>query len=703
MSKNNKKSSASSEQLSLNDDTDVELKLKEQKNAPTSFWNLAVNAPLLDPLTYSYSLPVSEEMIGKRVSVPLGRGGRQSTAVVLSQNLNPSTEYKTKDISEIDQEAKAIPQSYLNWIQWLANYYHFPIGQIADLCFPPLGKKANKSKKKSPIPEAEQSFAPVLTEEQTKCIESICSKPSFGVHLLYGVTGSGKTEVYFQTIQRVIAQGKQVVVLVPEISLTPQLLHRFSARFGDCISVIHSQLTEREKTSQWWEMLNEEKKILVGARSALFCPLKNLGLIVVDEEHESSYKQDEKLKYHARDSAIVLAKELNIPIILGSATPSLETWKNAKEGKYQLHTMSKRVADRAMPDIHIIDLREKNSSAQHDLSTAFWMSPLLKEKLEDRLQKGQQSALFLNRRGMAQTISCPACGHVKECPNCAISLSLHARTHLICHYCDYHENFKIKCSECPDGELIALGLGTEKIEEDLRILFPQARLARADRDEVQSREQMEELVFSVERGDVDILIGTQMIAKGLDFPNLSLVSLVLADIGFNLPDFRASERSFQLITQVSGRAGRHQIPGEVLVQTYNPDHPSLIHALNKDYAAFAEKELEFRKELNYPPYGKLACFRVQALDVNKARACANNIAHRAQYLIEQNQSLSQLQVLGPVEAPIFKLRGKYRFHILIKSPEAKILGQLCRHLLTDKSLVISTCKLSLDIDPLQML
>ncbi|RYZ79384.1 MAG: primosomal protein N', partial [Proteobacteria bacterium] len=375
-------------------------------------------------------------------------------------------------------------------------------------------------------------------------------------------------------------------------------------------------LTPREKTNQWWAMVEGKKQILIGARSALFCPLPKLGMIVIDEEHETSFKQDEKLKYHARDAAVMLAKFSACPVVLGSATPSLESWQNAKSGRYRLHQLKHRVADRAMPTIEVIDLRgereERKIEGTQD-KFPFWCGEVLFKAIGETLEKGQQAALFLNRRGVAQAVICPDCGWVPACPNCAVKLTLHGKSHLLCHYCDYHETLTEYCTECKDGEPKPIGLGTELIERDLTRLFPGARIARMDRDEITTREDLEDAVRSIENREVDILVGTQMIAKGLDFPGLTLVGLVMADVAFNLPDFRASERAFQLLTQVAGRSGRHldEGAGRVIIQTYNPEHPSIHYTVNHDYEGFAEYDLGFREPLHYPPFWRLASFRIQ--------------------------------------------------------------------------------------------
>jgi primosomal protein N' (replication factor Y) len=453
---------------------------------------------------------------------------------------------------------------------------------------------------------------------------------------------------------------------------------------------------------------------LIGARSALFCPIPDLGLIIVDEEHEPSFKQDEKLKYNGRDAAVMMGKIIDCPVILGSATPSLETWKNTLDGRYVLHTLKNRVANRSMPTMEVIDLREqKADDDQQRLIIAkyshlpFWLSPALYEKMNETLAEGYQAALFLNRRGVAQMVVCPSCGHTRECPNCDISLTLHAGSHLICHYCDYHENFKVRCPDCREGELEAIGLGTELLEKDLSRLFPDKNIARADRDEIHTRADLEELISNMETGSIDILVGTQMIAKGLDFPKLKLVGLVLADVGFNLPDFRATERSFQLILQMSGRSGRHvkegESPGYVIIQTFNAEHDSITFARNNDYEGFAKHELENRAALNYPPCGRLVSFRIQGTHLGKVEETAGLLARRAHSLKAQFPQYASVEVLGPAEAALAKLRGQFRYHLLIKSSQNAVVNPFSRQVLGDQSWVPTGVKILVDIDPMSLL
>ncbi|MBC7371611.1 MAG: primosomal protein N' [Bdellovibrionaceae bacterium] len=679
-------------------------------------WKVAVDAPLPEALTYSETSEFSGLRRGQLVTVPLGRGNRAIKGLLLGPATAGETKFEIKKISGADAEYPLLPEHFIKWLEWLANYYIHPVGKVATLAYPPLAKKEKlrKSKRAPVIPEMAADTPPELTPEQRQTFESINNFKTFSTHLLFGVTGSGKTEVYLHLLEQVLAEGKTGIVLVPEISLTPQLIQRFSRRFGDKIAALHSQLTERERTTQWWDIIEGRKSILVGARSALFCPMRNLGMIIVDEEHEPSYKQDEKLKYNGRDAAVMLAKLADIPIVLGSATPSLETWKNVQEGRYHLHNLKNRVANRALPDMTVVDLREQKSSdeAQAIIKAnyshlPFWLSPLLYEKMVATLGRNDQVALFLNRRGVAQMVLCPACGHTRECPNCDINLTLHAHSHLICHYCDYHESMKEKCPDCKEGHLEAIGLGTELLEKDLTKLFPEHRISRADRDEIQNRSELETLIADMEEGEIDILVGTQMIAKGLDFPKLKLVGLVLADIGFNLPDFRATERSFQLITQMSGRSGRHvqegESPGEVVVQTFNPENESLMYARNHDFEGFANNELVARGQLNYPPIGKLLGFRIQGPRLGVVQDAARLLAKRAQALKSQFSQYNSVEVLGPAEAPIAKLRNQFRFHLLLKGNQASVINAFARQTMGDEEWVPAGIRILIDVDPLSLL
>lgn len=664
---------------------------------------VAVDAYLFENLTYLKNNEFNVKR-GDVVKVPLGT--RTVTGVVVGETEDQG-EYELKPISEINENWPAFSEERMRWLEWIAEYYFYPLGQVTRLCFPPLEKKTSnrKSQRPSILPKKQNKKPHQLNEEQQACYKAISEQEGFATHLIHGVTGSGKTEIYLELFEKVLSEGKRGLFLLPEISLTPQLIQRFVERFGDQIAVLHSQLTDRERTNQWWDIVEGRKKILIGARSAIFCPINDLGLIVVDEEHEASFKQDEMLKYNGRDAAIMLGLHSQCPVVLGSATPSLDSWKNAQEQKYQLHQIKKRVEDRPLPEIQVVDMRLEKEKT--NFNRPGWLSESLYNEMLQTLEKKEQVALLLNRRGMAQTVFCPDCGFSVECPNCDISLTLHANAHMVCHYCDYHQNFKSKCPDCATGELIQLGLGTEKVEDDLKKLFPDKNIARADRDEVSSRLEMEDLIKKMENSEIDILIGTQMIAKGLDFPKLKLVGLLLADISFNLPDFRATEKSFQLITQMSGRSGRHvldnEAPGKVIIQTYNAEHESIVYAQKNDYEGFVQVELSHRQQLNYPPFHKLAALRLQSADLQKVQQVSSQILQRAQMLKEKFSTFSEIEILGPAAAPIAKLRNQYRFHLLLKCAHSKKLNAFIRKLIGNSKWVPKQTKVIVDIDPLNLL
>jgi primosomal protein N' (replication factor Y) len=677
----------------------------------SQLWKVAVEAPLQTSLTYRVPEELRNDVRmrrGQSVMVPLGK--RKVAGILLGPG-EPDGGFKLRDVVSVDEERPCLHEPFLQWLEWLSRYYLHPIGQVVEMAFPPLARATNARQKtrKAPVaPDLGLDERHELTEEQARVINDIKAHPGFHGHLVHGVTGSGKTEIYMRLLEDVVANGQQGIVLVPEISLTPQLIERFTRRLGNAVAVIHSHLTAREKTNQWWAMLEGKKQILIGARSALFCPLPRLGMIVIDEEHESSFKQDEKLKYNARDAAVMLAKFSNCPVVLGSATPSLESWHNAQTGRYKLHQLKARVAERSMPLIEVLDLREIRDVRKQtgESNLPFWISPTLYTAIQETLEKNEQAALFLNRRGVAQAVVCPACGHVPECPNCAVKLTLHGKSYLLCHYCDYHETMTERCGSCPDGEPKPIGLGTEMVENDLAKLFPGARIARMDRDEIATREDLERMIKDVENREVDILVGTQMIAKGLDFPGLTLVGLVMADVAFNLPDFRASERSFQLLTQVSGRAGRHMevgSAGRVIIQTYNPDHPSIQYTCATDFEGFAKFELGFREALGYPPYARLAGIRIQGLDLDKVKSTAKQLKSRALALQGRSALFSTIEILGPAQAPLAKLRNQHRWQLLVKGPDAATLGNFCRSLSENQDWLPPAVKISVDIDAVHLL
>lgn len=665
---------------------------------PADHWQVAVNAPLRDTFTYQAENGAHFEP-GQAVKVPFGPKNRQVSGLIVEPYQSEGElNFEAKSIIGLDEERPTLNKKQMQWLQWLSNYYLYPLGQIQQLVYPPLKKHSNRKRRKGAIiPEVEATQPHPLTDDQKRVLAQI-STQSNQTYLLHGVTGSGKTEIYMEVVQEVLSAGNAALILVPEISLTPQLIKRFAQRFGDQIAVIHSHLTDREKTDQWWQVVDGEKKLLIGARSALFCPIPKLGLIVVDEEHETSFKQDEKLKYNARDAAVVKGKMENCPVILGSATPSLESWQNATEGKYQLLSIKDRVSSRPLPKVEIINPREDK-----DPHLPHWLSRTLFEKLKDNYLAGHQSALFLNRRGVAPNVQCYDCGFSYRCPNCDISLTLHGKHHLVCHYCNYNDRMSSTCPECKVGEPKAYGLGTEAVENDLATWFPDARIFRADRDEIANREALEEMVEKMENHEVDFLIGTQMIAKGLDFKHLTLVGIVHADIAFNIPDFRSSERSFQLCTQVSGRAGRHEVPGEVIIQSYKPDHPSLVASQKNDYQYFVDQELEHRRLFHYPPFGKVTAIRISGLRENEVIDEAQQVVSYLKGLVEHFDNLKGVRILGPTPAPLSRIKNRYRYHVLIKSDQAQVINYVANQAL---DFIKDHCKKSkfvLDVDPYSLL
>lgn len=535
-----------------------------------------------------------------------------------------------------------------------------------------------------------------LTEEQKEVVDrlqEVAETQQFYTFLLHGITSSGKTEVYIRIMKETLKRNRTAILLIPEISLTPQTVERFYAHFGDTISVMHSKLSDRERLYYWEAIRNKKKKIVIGPRSAIFSPLENIGLIIVDEEHENTYKQSEQNPlYNGRDVAVIRGKLNNALVILGSATPSLESYYNTQKGKYQLLEMRKRVQNQILPALTVVDMRKEEDHKEI-------LSQLLKDKIEDRLKKKEQIILFQNRRGYASYIQCIKCGQVFQCKNCNISLTYHSyNNRMVCHYCGYNKLLPRQCPNC-GGYIYTFGLpGTEKIEKNLEFLFPTARIARMDTDTTQKKQSHQLILDKVKNGYVDILLGTQMIIKGLDFPNVTLVGIISADVNLNLPDFRAAERNFQHITQVAGRAGRSEKKGEVIVQTYNPMHYSIQFAQKHDFNAFAKHELALREKLHYPPFTKLA--RLLFLLNNQARL--KDYMNKIRKAIRKYDCADEIIILGPVSAPISRIRGNYRYHIVLKAKDRKAIIRYLEWF--DKSIKIPTyIKKHLDIDPVSLL
>lgn len=511
-----------------------------------------------------------------------------------------------------------------------------------------------------------------LNSDQKEVIKKIISSinnEKYNPYLLYGVTGSGKTQVYIESIKYLLTKNKTAIVLVPEISLTPQLIHRFRTNFGDIIGVIHSRLTEGQKFDVFRRIISGEIKIIIGARSALFAPVKNIGMIVVDEEHDSSYKQAEKSpRYHARDSAIIRGKLNNAVVILGSATPSLESYYNARNGKYKILELPHRAMKTRLPAVEIIDMKQvlKPSSkyVKYESPEKRFLSPKLIYLIDQTLKKKQSIILLQNRRGYSAYLECQECGNVEMCRNCDITLIYHkSRNHLRCHYCGYTIPLPEKCTKCGSSNVLLKGTGTEKVEEEIMNLFPHAKLKRMDADTVRKKDSYRQILKSFHDREFDILVGTQMISKGLDFPNVYLVGVISADIGLLTPDFRSYERTFQLMMQVSGRSGRSSDNGKVIIQTMHPENYIFPFIINHDYEGFYEKEIGFRHNFRYPPFSRISLIEAEGPDAGRIASIASRI-----YLkLKKINNEKTIEIMRPAPAIIYKLKNRYRFHIIIKS------------------------------------
>jgi primosomal protein N' (replication factor Y) len=523
-----------------------------------------------------------------------------------------------------------------------------------------------------------------------------------GVFLLHGVTGSGKTEVYLQAIAHTLQQGRGAIVLVPEISLTPQTVERFKARFCSgpqptLVAVLHSHLSAGERHDEWHKIRQGRARIAIGARSAVFAPVEPLGLIVVDEEHEHSYKQEEAPRYHARDVAVLRGQRAGAVVVLGSATPSLESYYNAQHGKYALLELPHRADEKRMPLVRVLDLRQE---VRGDKGPPI-LSPRLREAILERLERREQVMLFLNRRGYATSLQCPRCGYVAECPNCSVALTYHRLPpRLLCHICGHTSPVPTACPQpsCRDPAIRYAGLGTQRVEETLARLFPHARVKRMDSDTLQRKEEYRRILGDFRTGKIDILLGTQMIAKGLHFPNVTLVGIVYADLSLHQPDFRAGERTFQLLTQVAGRAGRGDVEGEVVVQAFAPYHPAIQYARRHDYAGFYEQEIEFRAQLQYPPLTRAALVTLQGRNEDKVKFAS---AHVRRELDQALQPLRDVILAGPAPAPLLRAETYYRYQLMLRTRQMRSLSRRLAPFLQTLSLP-EDVTVAVDIDPVNL-
>lgn len=665
-----------------------------------TFANAVINRPIEGHFTYSIPDGLKDTVrVGSIVEISFGKKIETGYVIGISHE---SKFLAIKPILRVLAESMVIDHDILQLTKWISEYYYCSWGEALAASVPAVIKKpllGKKHKKRKKIEEIEPEFIDgsdehlVPNPEQKQALETIkksIDERRHAVFLLHGVTGSGKTEVYLQSIGHALDTGLSSIVLVPEISLTPQTVARFRARFGDRIAILHSRLVGSERALEWQRIASGSAQIVVGARSAIFAPVKNLGLVVVDEEHETSYKQEDVPRYHAREAAIKRAELSNASVILGSATPSLESFHAAKNGVFQLIELPERIDSRMLPEVEIVDMKEEFTKAKK--FPVF--SQQLKEWIEKDVNEKKQAILFLNRRGFSTFVSCRKCGYVVKCRRCSVSLTYHSHTKkLTCHHCNFTMDPPDICPQCNSSYVKYWGIGTEKVESECYRLFPDAVIARMDTDITKKRGTHIRILSKFKDHKIDILIGTQMIAKGLDFPKVTLVGVISADTALNLADFRSAERTFNLLTQVAGRAGRSDLGGRVIIQTYTPQHYAIQAAKNHDYNTFYTKEITFRKELNLPPFCHLVNITLRSRKEDKVLKAAEELKS----MIEKEDTDKKVEILGPAPSPISKMKGMFRWNIYLRSEKSEDILPILKSAL--KHIKISGIIVTVDVDP----
>lgn len=648
--------------------------------------------PIKGPFTYEAPLGLADGVsVGKRVWAPFGN--RRLVGYIVGLSDTPKIK-KIKCIYSIIDDEPILRDDILKTAKWISEYYFCSWGEAIEAAIPTALKKGRidiKIRHKADEEDIKPSSHLAPTPEQNKALRALwqdIDSDKHDVYLLYGITASGKTEVYLQAISRALEKNKSSIVLVPEISLTPQTIERFKSRFKDEVAVLHSRLTEAARFSEWKKIYDQKAHIVVGARSAIFAPVKNLGLIVVDEEHETSYKQQDSPRYHAREVAIKRASFNNAVVILGSATPSLESYHNAKNGIYKLLSLRQRVLDQQLPAVNIIDMRRhaKTSKAHAIFSRPF------EEAVRRVLENNEQAILFLNRRGFATFMNCRKCGYVLKCKNCDVTLTYHFQDkELVCHWCNYRQKPPQVCPQCEGSYINYFGIGTEKVESEINRLFANVSTSRMDTDATVKRNSHKDILDDFRSGQTHLLVGTQMIAKGLDFPRVTLVGVISADIALHVPDFRCGERTFNLLTQVAGRAGRGEAQGRVLVQTFTPQHYAIVAASRHDYDAFFDQEIKYRRQLNLPPYAHLV--------IVTFISTKQYLAQKAAEVLSRLLKAKGLDISGPALAPSPRLRKKYRWNVILKAKSALDAVNLLKRVLPDFKKP-SAVRMAVDVDPL---
>ena len=618
--------------------------------------------------TFDYLVPKAlsnEVKLGSKVRVPFRQSEVSGYVVDLPER--PEV-FKLKSILQVEGLDPFVSGTALTLSKWVAHYYSCSLATAFKSVFPIAFRNQSKGRgsalTESLFSEERESIAaPKLTDEQSEILKVLlpvieAREKKYFPFLLHGVTGSGKTEIYLRSIEAALNQNQRAIVIVPEIALTPQTVERFRSRFKQEIAVWHSQLTPAQRRDQWNKIKEGKISIVIGARSAVFAPMENLGLIVVDEEHEKSYKQTESPRYHGRDLAVMRAYIEKAVVILGSATPALESYFNVEKEKYHLGVLAQRIDNRPLPYVHIVDMK-KVFKTQKGMPV---YSQELLDAIRKRLENKEQVILFLNRRGYSNFVLCRQCGHVLKCENCSLSLTYHQHEELgRCHLCGFAVKMERNCPKCKEGKVSLLGLGTQKVEKQIKKIFPEARIERLDSDTTTKRGHAEKVLRAFKKNEIDILIGTQMIAKGLDFPNVTLTGVVLADVTLHVPDFRSGEYTFQLLTQVAGRAGRGEQPGEVFIQTFTPNHPSILAAKDHDFHRFYQTEMQSRQELNYPPYTHFMVVTLQGKKEEKVKEVAGLFAQEARLAVGNGA-----HVLGPMPAPIWRANKQYRWQLIFR-------------------------------------
>lgn len=669
------------------------------------YLQIVLNLPLDQPFTYRWNenpdaKKAAKEFrpqVGCRAEIMFGNKRTTGLIVELSEVIPASCEVgdeKIKNVKKILDETPLFTPELLETARWISLYYLCSFGE-AVFSMIPSGRKESSAGGFSFEDEIADSKNKVhLSEEQEKAVEAVFSaakdSPKASFHYLYGPTGTGKTEVFLSVAERVLAEGKGVIYLVPEIGLTAQVMESIVKRFGNTAAILHSGLTPSRRLSEWHRIMKKEARVVVGARSAVFAPVPDLGLIIIDEEHDGSYKSDSTPRYHGRQVAMHRCQTLKIPLLMGSATPSIEAWYGMKTKTIFCHTLTKRLAGGTMPKIGCINLRQ--------FRTQGCISEPLEKEIDKTIKNGKQTILFLNRRGFSHFFSCTSCGYEIVCKNCSVPMTYHkADNRLKCHYCGWSTYPASSCPKCGSVEIGSSGFGTEFIENETRAKFPQARILRLDTDSVSSKEELVEKLESFRQGQYDILLGTQMVAKGLNFPKLSLVGVILADTGLHMPDFRAAERTFSLITQVAGRAGRYFPDGKVLVQTYNPGHESIAYAVSGRVKDFYELELSQRSVIGFPPFSRLVRLVFRSANQGLAYKCAEDAAK-----ILETMAPKDAEIIGPAECPLLKISQNYRYQILLKGTSVIPLQTMARKLQKDYT-HNQNVYIEYDVDPVSLL